>query len=310
MRQRQRVVCVVGPTASGKTGLAIELAERLGAEVVSADSRQVYRHMDIGTAKPTAAERARVPHHCLDLVDPDEPFDAARFRLAAAAALDDIERRGRPALVVGGTGLYLRALLGGLCPAPPALPPLRRVLGRIGAVEGAPALHRRLGVMDPLAAARIHPRDLVRTVRALEVALSTGRPLSEWQAAHRFGERPYETLVIGLALPVDELDARIATRARGMVDAGFADEVRALVERGVNAGARAWRATGYREMRAYVEGSVALDEAVAATVRATRQFAKRQRTWFRRESDVAWRHPDAERARIADDASAFLTARR
>src|SRR5437667_364209 len=205
-----RLVCIVGPTASGKSALALDLAERLGAEIVSADSRQIYRDLDIGTAKPTAAERARVRHHCLDLVAPGEAFDAARFRDVARAAIADIERRGRAALVVGGTGLYVRALLGGLCPAPPRAPALRATLAQ----EDAPALHRRLGVLDPVAAARIAPTDARRIVRALEVALVSGVPLSRWQAEHRFAEPAYDALVIGLARPTAELDARIAARAR------------------------------------------------------------------------------------------------
>src|SRR5881392_951631 len=209
-----RLVCIVGPTASGKSALALDLAERLGGEIVSADSRQVYRDLEIGTAKPTAAERARVPHHCLDLVAPGEAFDAARFRDAARAAIADIVRRGRVALVVGGTGLYVRALLGGLCPAPPRVPVLREALARIARAEGAPALHRRLGMLDPESAARIAPRDAVRSVRALEVALTTGRRLSEWQAAHGFRDAPYEALVLGLERPADELAARIDARAR------------------------------------------------------------------------------------------------
>src|SRR2546428_203759 len=205
-----RLVCIVGPTASGKSALALDLAERLGGEIVSADSRQVYRDLEIGTAKPTAAERARVPHHCLDLVAPGEAFDAARFRDAARAAIADIVRRGRVALVVGGTGLYVRALLGGLCPAPPRVTALRAAL----AEEAAPALHRRLRALDPAAAARIAPGDRVRIVRALEVALVSGVPLSRWQAEHRFGEPAYDALLIGLARPTAELDARLAARAR------------------------------------------------------------------------------------------------
>src|SRR2546428_1539572 len=223
-----RLVCIVGPTASGKSALALDLAERLGGEIVSADSRQVYRNLDIGTAKPTAADRARVPHHCLDLVVPGEVFDAARFRDAAGAAIADIVRRGRVAFVVGGTGLYLRALLRGLCPAPPRAPALRAAL----ATEEAAALHRRLGTVDPVAAARIAPADRVRVVRALEVALTSGVPLSRWQAEHRLAEPAYEALVIGLARPPAELDARIAARARAMMAAGFLDEVRALRRRG------------------------------------------------------------------------------
>jgi tRNA dimethylallyltransferase len=296
-----RVVCIVGPTASGKSALALDLAERLGGEIVSADSRQVYRELAIGTATPTAAERERIPHHCLDLVDPGERFDAARFRTAAAAAIADVAARGRVPLVVGGTGLWVRALLRGLCPAPAGAPALRARLEAAVAADGPDALHRRLAAVDPLAAARIAPRDAVRIVRALEVALASGVPLSQWQAEHRFADRPYEALVIGLARPTAELDARIAARAQAMVDAGFLDEVRALAARGV-----AVDAVGYREMRACVEGRTDLATALAATIRATRRFAKRQRTWFRREPDVVWRHPDADVGTIAAAAAAFV----
>ena len=299
---RPRIVCIVGPTASGKSALALELAERLRAEIVSADSRQIYRDLDIGTAKPTAAERARVPHHCLDLVAPGEVFDAARFRDAARAAIADIVGRRRAALVVGGTGLYLRALLGGLCPAPPRSPALRAAL----AAEDAPALHRRLRALDPAAAARIAPADARRIVRALEVALASGVPLSRWQVAHGFAERAYDALVIGLARPTAELDARIAVRARAMVDAGFLDEVRALHRRGLGPEAPGLSAVGYRELLACVEGRTDLETALAAMVRATRRFAKRQRTWFRREPAIVWHHPEREAGTIGAAAEAFL----
>jgi len=302
---RPRIVCIVGPTASGKTALAIELAERIGAEIVSADSRQVYRRLDIGTAKPTAVERARVRHHCLDLLEPDETFDAARFRAAAEAALADIQARGRQALVVGGTGLYVRALLRGLCPAPPA-PQLRATLTRLAATEGTPALHRRLATLDPATAARVHPRDAVRIVRALEVGLASGRRLSEWQAGHRFATAPYEPLIIGLAWPVAALDECIAVRARAMVDAGLLDEVRELTRCGLPADAPGLQAVGYRELRACLEGRLELPQALDATVRATRRFAKRQRTWFRREPGILWRHPEEERERIGAEVDAFL----
>jgi len=269
-----RLVCIVGPTASGKSALALDLAERLGGEIVSADSRQIYRDLDIGTAKPTAAERAHVPHHCLDLVAPGEAFEAARFRDAAHAAIADIVRRGRVALVVGGTGLYVRALLGGLCPAPPRAPALRAALAHI--------------------------------VRALEVALVSGVPLSRWQAEHRFAEPAYDALLIGLARPTAELDARIAARARAMLEAGFLDEVRALRGRGLGADAPGLSAVGYRELLACVEGRTDLATALAATVRATRQLAKRQRTWFRREPAIVWRHPEREAGTIAAAVEGFL----
>ena len=301
---RPRIVCVVGPTASGKTEIGVAIAEAVGGEIVSADSRQVYRGFDIGTAKPSAAERARARHHCVDLVEPDDTFDVARFRAAAAAAIADIRRRGRAAIVVGGTGLYVRALLGGLCPAPPRVPAVRAVLAQLAHVDGAPALHRRLVAVDPTAAARIAPHDVVRSVRALEVALTTGRRLSEWQDAHRFRETPYDALVIGLARPGAELAGRIEARARAMVAGGFLEEVRTLRAR-VSLDAPAFRAVGYREMLDCVAGDVDFDVALDAMVRATRRFAKRQRTWFRAESAVVWRHPDDD-ARIVAEVAAFL----
>jgi tRNA dimethylallyltransferase len=304
---RPRVACLVGPTASGKSALGLELAEALGAEIVSADSRQVYRLLDIGTAKPTPAERQRVRHHCLDLVDPEEVFDAARFRLAASAALQDVTARGRGALLVGGTGLWIRVLLRGLCPAPPRAPAVRAALEALAERRGVPELHRHLAALDAVAAARIHPRDAVRLVRALEVAFASGRRLSDWQAAHGFGDAPYEALVIGLAVPPAELETRIAARARRMVEAGLVDEVRALRARGLPDSAMAWASVGYREMRAHVDGACDLEAALAALVLATRRFAKRQRTWFRGEPGILWRRPD-EACRVHAEIGAFLAS--
>jgi tRNA dimethylallyltransferase len=303
---RPRIVCLVGPTASGKSALALDVAERLGAEIVSADSRQLYRGLDIGTAKPTAAERARVPHHCLHLVDADAIFDAARFREAATAAIARVSARGRPVLVVGGSGLYVRVLLRGLCPAPPRAPALRAALIEKMAVRGRPAMHRALAAIDPEAAGRISPQDGVRVVRALEVGLTTGMPLSRWQARHAFAETPYEALVIGLARPTPELDRRIAARAETMMAAGFLEEVRALRARGISEDATALRAVGYREMLACIEGRLDEATALAATVRATRQFAKRQRMWFRREPGIRWRHPEAERELVVREIDEFV----
>lgn len=303
---RQRLVCLVGPTATGKTALALELAAALGGEIVSADSRQVYRGLDIGTAKPSAAERARVPHHCLDLAEPEESYDAARFRAAGSAALHGVQARGRAAIVAGGTGLWLRVLLRGLCAAPPRAPALRAALRALAARCGVPELHRHLLLLDPLAAARIHPHDGVRLERALEVAFASGRRLSDWQAAHGFAEAPYDALVIGLDVPPAELERRIAARAEGMVRAGFADEVRALRTRGVPDAAPAWASVGYRELRAHVDGACDLDAALGALVTATRRFAKRQRTWFRAEPGIVWRRPDADRRRVRAEVEAFL----
>jgi tRNA dimethylallyltransferase len=241
-------------------------------------------------------------------VEPEERFDVARFRIAAAAAIDSVHGRGRAALVVGGTGLYVRALLRGLCPAPPEVPALRAVLRRLVAARGASTLHRGLAALDPPAARRIDPHDAIRIVRALEVGLASGRRLSDWQAAHAFGEKPYDALVIGLAWPVPELDARIAARARAMVEQGFLEEVRLLRRRGVVAEAPAFRTVGYPAMLAWLDGRVDGEAALAAVVRGTRRFAKRQRTWFRREPDVVWRHPNDDRTRCLQEVAAFLTA--
>ena len=305
---RRRIVCLVGPTASGTSALALDVAERIGAEIVSADSRQLYRGLDIGTAKPTAAERARVPHHCLDLVDADAAYDAARFREAAAAAIERASARRSPVLVVGGTGLYVRVLLHGLCPAPPRAPALRDALLERMSARGRPAMHRALATVDPEAARRIGPQDGVRLVRALEVALATGTPLSRWQSRHGFAEAPYDALVIGLARPTPELDRRIAMRAETMLGAGFLEEVRRLRARGLGADAPALHAVGYREMLACLEGRLDEAAALAATVRATRQFAKRQRTWFRREPSICWRHPEADRDLVLSEIEEFLGA--
>jgi len=304
---RLRLVGLVGPTAAGKTDLALALAERVGAEVVSADARQIYRTLDIGTGKPTAAERARVPHHCLDLADPTERFDVARYRVAAASAIDHLAGRGRQALLVGGTGLYVRAVLRGLCGGTPARPDLRRLLeARESQAPGT--LARWASRLDPVAAARIHPHDGVRLLRAIEVALTTGRPLSARQQAHRFAEAPYDVLLIGLTVPTPLLHARIAARVASMVEAGWLDEVARLASR-LPDDAPAWRTLGYPEMRAVLEGRLDLPGAVAATVSATRRFAKRQRTWFRREPGLVWRDPSSERTRILDEAAAFLVAK-
>jgi len=290
---------IVGPTASGKSALALALAAALDGEIVSADSRQVYRHLDVGTAKPTAAERARVPHHLLDVVDPDEPFDAARFRTLALAAVADVHRRGRLPIVCGGTGLYVRVLLHGLLRGPAAAPALRRELAALEAREGPGALHRRLVREDPDTASRLHPRDVFRIVRALEVARLTGRPLSAWQREHAFGERQLAACMVGCARPPRELEARIERRCRDMIGAGLLEEIRSLHARGYGPELPPLQSVGYREMGAYLRGETTFAAAEEAFARATRRLAKRQRTWFRAQAEIRWLHPDDERDAVA-----------
>ncbi len=281
------IIALVGPTGVGKTELALQVAERLHAEIVNADSRQVYRYLDIGSAKPTPAQRAAVPHHLLDVVDPDEPFDCARYRALALQAITDIQARGRRVLLVGGTGLYIKVLAGGLFAGPPRDAALRAQLEAEERAEPG-CLHRRLQLLDPSTAARLHAHDCVRIVRALEVALLTQRPISEWQAAHAFRERTLPIVSVALTLDRAELYARINRRCRDMIDAGLIDEVRNLWQRGFGPELQPLRSIGYREVGAHLRGELPLEAAIDAMTRATRRLAKRQLTWFRAVPDVRW----------------------
>lgn len=304
LHERPRLVALVGPTASGKTDLGVALATRLDAEIVSVDSRQVYRRLDIGTAKPDAAARTAVPHHLLDVVEPDEHFDAARFALLGREAVQDVLARGRNVLLVGGSGLYLRALTEGLCPAPPADPCVRAELARELAVHGPAALHAELARHDADAAARIAPRDAVRISRALEVLRVTGRPLSAWQEEHAFADRPWEVLVLVLCPPADDLEQRIARRASQMWDHGLVAETKAVLAAGFAPELRPLQAIGYREAVEHLRGGLDREQAIERMRVATRQYAKRQRTWFRALPDATWldgREPlDGVRARIGN----------
>ena len=302
-----RIIVVCGPTAAGKTELAAALAEKLGGEVVGADSRQVYRGMDVATAKPSLALRARVPHHLIDVVDPDQAFDVAHWRVLALEILAELACRERVPIVCGGTGLYLRSLLQGLFAGPAADPALRE---RLAAEErSAPgSLHRRLGEVDPESAARIHPNDLLRVIRALEVREVTGKTLSAWHAKHRLAERPFDALVLEATVPRDELHRRIDVRARRMVDDGLLAEVRALGER-YDLDAKAFSAIGYGEARDCLRGRLAEHDLGAAVARATRAYAKRQLVWLRGQMSTlavpAAGHDDAQAA-----AARFLATRR
>ena len=294
--RRRPVVVLAGPTAAGKSAVAIELAVRFGGEIVNADSVQVYRHLDIGTAKPSLGERARVPHHLLDVVTPDVAYSAGRYSREARTAAAAIHARDRIVFLTGGTGLYIRAFLEGLIETGDPQPGVRAELEReaeLSAVAGDPErLHRRLQGLDPDAARAIHPNDVRRIVRALELHQRTGTPASRLRAAHGFSDRPYEVLYLVLDPGRAALDARIDARAQAMVDAGLLRECRELARRGYRADLRALQAIGYRHLMPVVEGRDTLANALAAMRRDTRQFARRQRTWFRSEPDVAWLDPE------------------
>ncbi len=281
-----RIAVIAGPTASGKTSLAIALARRLGGEIVNADSQQVYRGLDVGTAKPTPAERADVPHHLLDVAEPGEGMDAARFLALADRAIVEVTGRGRFPVVAGGTGLYLRVLLHGVVAAPGRDPTLRARLEAEAARDGRPALHARLAVVDPEAARRIRPNDLVRVVRALEIAQAGRRP-SELFAAHGFAPDRYAAAVFALDPPRTELHARIDARVSEMFAGGFLDEARALLARFGDA-LPPKLPIGYAEAIACARGELGLDEAIRRVQVAHRQYARRQVTWLRKERDVEW----------------------
>jgi tRNA dimethylallyltransferase len=290
LRQSSRIPLLVicGPTASGKTALALELAERWPFEVVSADSRQVYRTMDIGTAKPTPAELRRLRHHLVDVVDPEDEFSAADFVRLGHAAIADVVARGKLPVLVGGTGLYIQALTEGLLDAPGADAELRRQLLADEAAGGAGTLHRRLAAVDPVSAARLPPRNLVRIVRALEVYQLSGRPLSDLQAEHGFADQPYRLLVLGLTAAREELYRRIDRRSEQMFAAGLIEETRALLERSVPPECKSLRTIGYREVVRLLSGDI--DQATALTLvqRETRRYAKRQLTWFAKTPEIIW----------------------
>jgi tRNA dimethylallyltransferase len=291
------ILVIAGPTASGKSALAVALAERLGGEIVSADSQQIYRGLDVGTAKPGREERARVPHHLLDLAEPGEGMDAARFVALADAAIAEIAGRGRLPVVAGGTGLYLRALLHGVAQAPGRDPALRARLEEEATRLGRPALHARLAAVDPAAAARIRPNDLVRIVRALEMA-SGGRTQSEIFAAHRFGQQRHRARLLALDPPRAELHRRIDARVVEMFRGGLLDEARALLDRfGDRLPARL--PIGYPEAAACVRGDLSEAEALRRVQVAHRRYARRQVIWLRRERGVEWIAPPWDPAALA-----------
>jgi tRNA dimethylallyltransferase len=293
------LVAIVGPTASGKSALALRLARERPGEIVSCDSLQVYRGLEIGSAKASCAERAEIRHHLLDVADPGDVFSAADYARLARRALDAVRDRGRLPIVAGGTGLYLRALLDGLFEGPARDETLRRRLEALADRFGDERLHRLLAHEDPVAAARIRPRDRVRVVRALEVFHTTGRPISDQQRQGAVPLRGYEALVVGLFPGRPALRAAIESRTRQMLARGLIEEVRGLLAGGVDPLARPLQAIGYRQALSVLRGEMTEEEAERAIVTATLRFAKRQMTWFRHQADVVWfAHADVALAAV------------
>ena len=282
------VIFVVGPTGIGKSRAAIPMAQALQTEILTADSTQVYRGMNIGTDKPKPEDRGGVLHRLIDLVDPNEGFNAGLYRKAALSEITRLHAEQRIPLVVGGTGLYVRTLASGLWEGPTADWVLRRRLLEEEATNGQGRLWARLDSLDPALAATLHARDLNKIVRGLEVAVLTGVPLSEWHRRHRFRERPFRSIMIGLAMDRPALYARINARVLREIDEGLVEETRALLNAGYGEDLNSMKALGYRQMTGYLKGRYEFNEAVRRLQRDTRHFAKRQMTWFRNDPTVHW----------------------
>lgn len=298
-------IVIAGPTASGKTGFAVQMAMVLSGEIVNADAMQVYRGMDVGTAKPDEGEKRGIPHHLLDVVDPDEPFNAAVYRRLALPVVEALASRNTPCLVVGGTGLYIRSLLGGLMDAPPSDPRLRTQFHAEWETFGPPKLHQRLTDLDPVYARQVHPNDRVRIIRALEIIALTGRSPAMLMSRHRFRDSSLRSLKLCLDMDRKTVYDRINQRAEVMVEKGLVQETRALLDQGYSPDLKPMKAIGYRHMVRCLMGDWSLDEAVEKLKRDTRRYAKRQMTWLKKEADMVWIAPDRMNPAI-EKARSFL----
>jgi tRNA dimethylallyltransferase len=297
-----RLLVILGPTASGKSELGIRLAQELDGEVLACDSTQVYRHFDIGTGKVLPAERRGIPHHLIDLVEPDEVFTAGEYAARATTVLADVTARGKLPIMTAGTGLYLRALLEGLSDAPTRSEELRERLRRKARAKGALHLHAVLARIDPAAAKRIAPRDTQKIIRAIEIRMLAGKSVREIHGAGRKGLQGYAVTKIGLNPSRAPLYERIHARVRGMLASGWLDEVHRLIEQGVPREAKPFQFIGYAELREHLEGRISLAAAIESIQQSTRRYAKRQLTWFRKEPGVHWLAGSGEDPAIQQDA--------
>ena len=288
---KPKIVIICGPTGVGKTSAAVELAQHFGGQIIGADSMQVYKYMDIGTAKPTAEEQASVVHHMIDIIGPDEPFDAARYAELAGTKILELDRQKITPFVVGGTGLYIKALLQGLFNVELFDPDVRRRLKQEAAAHGTEYLHQRLGRLDPESAGRLHPNDRYRILRALEVVETTGKPISRYHREHGFSERPFEALKIALNIERTDLYARINQRVDAMIAAGFLEEVKSLLARGYSADLKSMQSIGYRHMVEFIQERSSWEACVRTLKRDHRRYAKRQLTWFGADPQIIWMEP-------------------
>jgi tRNA dimethylallyltransferase len=306
------VVAIVGPTAIGKSRIGIDVAKTFNTEILTADSRQVYRDMNIGTDKPTVAEQQGIPHRLIDLVDPDQSFNVGDFRHHATQEISRLHRQGLLPLVIGGTGLYIRAILRGLCSGPPANWAVRNELAQEAKTKGPTFLHEKLQEVDPDLARRLHPHDQPKIQRALEVYRILGIPLSVVHQQHRFDDAPYPSLLIGLSMDRQALYRRIETRVEWEIHKGLVQETQDLMERGYHRELGSMKGLGYRQFAGYLAGEYSYEEAVRLLKRDTRHFAKRQMTWFQKEPGIHWIPlkesdiPERAATKIADHIHIFL----
>jgi tRNA dimethylallyltransferase len=289
--EKPKIIIICGPTGIGKTAVAVDLAQHFNGQIIGADSMQVYKYMDIGTAKPTAEEQNRVAHHMIDIVEPDDTFDAARYTGLARAKIFALNQQNITPFVVGGTGLYIKALLYGLFNAAVSDPDVRRRLKEEGAVHGVEYLHARLVRLDPETARRLHVHDTYRILRALEVIETTGKPISRHHQEHGFLEQPFRSLKIGLNMDRAILYEGIDARVDAMISAGFVDEVRNLLARGYLRDLKSMQSIGYRHMIDYLEGRLSWEECTRTLKRDHRRYAKRQLTWFGADPEIIWKEP-------------------
>lgn len=302
---KKHLVVIVGPTAVGKTDTAIKVARKLNGEIVSADSMQVYRYMDIGTAKPAKEEMMGIKHHMIDVVDPDKEYSVADFQRMAKRCIEEIYSKGKLPIVVGGTGLYVNSLVCNLdFTETVSNPELRDMLKKTARERGNDYLHRKLGEVDAETAARLHPNDVKRVIRALEVYYCTGKPISYYHKKSKEGSIPYNPIMIGLRMNRKDLYKRINQRVDAMIEAGLVDEVRRLLEMGCTRDMTSMQGLGYKEIAGYLQGEYSMDEAIEMIKRDTRRFAKRQFTWFRRDDRIFW--IDVERYGSTDEVAQVI----
>ena len=302
---KPKVIVICGPTGVGKTSVALELAKTFNGEIINADSMQIYRHMDIGTAKPTTSEQALIFHHMINIVNLDDHFDAAKYAKKACQVILKLHEKGITPFVVGGTGLYIKALLHGLFKAGASDPNIRKRLQEEAKLHGTGFLYKRLSQCDPEAAKGLHPNDTFRIIRALEVYKLTDKPISEHQHGHGFVDRPFNAIKIGLEMGREVLYERINQRVDAMIEAGFIDEVKKLLGMGYSADLKSMQSIGYRHIVDYIKGSISWDETVRTLKRDTRRYAKRQLTWFKADSEIVWIIPE-HLTHIVDFLSEFL----